>query len=182
MSKGWFFLSLVLVVSLLLAACGKATPAATPTPTPAPTPVATPAPTPIQITPSPVPLPGPTPAPTPTVAPTPVQISPSPVPLPGPKPADIEKGKQVYVANGCGACHTIAGLSSSPIGPELTHIGTVGATRKTGLSAESYIRESIIKPGAFLVSGFPPMMPPTYEQTLSAEDLTNLIAFLAAQK
>ena len=77
----------------------------------------------------------------------------------GPSP---DLGKQLIQQEPCGTCHTIAGVPgmNGAIGPELTHVGTVAATRKPGMSAEDYLNESIVNPTAFIVPGFPPAMPP----------------------
>ena len=53
----------------------------------------------------------------------------------------------------CSACHTIEGVAIGLIGPDLTHIGTEGAGRKPGTSAEAYIRESIMEPEDFVAEG-----------------------------
>ena len=47
--------------------------------------------------------------------------------MPAKLPAEplAARGEQVFVANGCGACHTIRGTSSDGvIGPDLTHVGS----------------------------------------------------------
>lgn len=36
----------------------------------------------------------------------------------------IAAGKKVFTDRGCGGCHTIAGVSTGTVGPELTKIGT----------------------------------------------------------
>lgn len=115
---------------------------------------------------------------TPTVAPTPAPATPAPTPSAA---EEIEEGKAVFTGKGgCMACHTVAGISTSPVGPELSHIGTVAATRQPGMSAEEYIKESITNPKAFVAEGFQPIMPePT---TLSEHDLEHLIAFLLSLK
>jgi hypothetical protein len=52
------------------------------------------------------------------------------------------------------------------------------ATRVSGLSAEEYIRESIITPTAFLVEGFSPVMPTTLGTDLTPQQIDDVIAFL----
>lgn len=87
-----------------------------------------------------------------------------------------ERGKAFFRdQGGCGTCHTMAGISAGTIGPELTHVATVAETRKPGLSAEGYIRESIQSPTAFVAPGFSPQMPPGLA---SGQNLEDLVAFL----
>jgi cytochrome c oxidase subunit II len=97
----------------------------------------------------------------------------------GPSP---ELGRQLVVEKGCGACHAIAGVQgmNGAIGPPLTNIGTVGATRKPGTSAEDYIRESIQQPNAFTAPGFPPGLMPVVP--MSDQELAAVVAYLASLK
>jgi|GEM_PF-669295 len=92
-------------------------------------------------------------------------------------------GEGVFIAKGCGGCHTIQGLSGAvgQVGPNLTNIGTVAATRKPGLSAEQYMRESIEQPGAFVVSGFAPVMP-ALRGTMSEAEYQALVNYLVSLK
>lgn len=95
----------------------------------------------------------------------------------------VARGKQVFLSVGCSGCHTIQGLSTGAVGPELTHIGTIAATMIPGTSAEDYIHQSIVDPSAFVVKGFPDnVMPKTFGQTLSSSQLSDLIAFLMSNK
>jgi mono/diheme cytochrome c family protein len=93
----------------------------------------------------------------------------------------IERGKQVYREKGCGTCHRIDD-SGGGIGPPLTHIGTVAASRKPGLGAEDYIRESIRDPGAYIVPGYPDTMPRGFDRRMSREDFDDLVQFLLTLK
>lgn len=91
-------------------------------------------------------------------------------------------GAQLFVAQGCNGCHIIKGQGGA-IGPNLSTIGAQAATRKPGMSAEAYLRESIVNPNAFVVSGYQAgVMPATYSQTLSSEQLDQLVAYLLEQK
>lgn len=103
-------------------------------------------------------------------------------------PSDIA---DLMISQGCGGCHTIQGVSgmAGAIGPELTHIGSVAAERiadpnYTGeaTTPEEYIRESIINPKAYVVDGFAPVMPETFKDSLSPEQLDALVEFLAGLK
>ncbi len=69
------------------------------------------------------------------------------------------------------------------MGPNLTQISKVGATRRDGVSAEDYIRESILNTNTFVVDGYQPnIMPQNYGEQLSGRELDDLIEFLLAQE
>ncbi len=87
------------------------------------------------------------------------------------------RGRQVYRGLDCGRCHQIAG-EGSRFGPELTHVGTVAATREPGVSAEAYIRESIVSPSAYIVPGYPDVMPHGLRLGISEGDLEALVTYL----
>ncbi|MBI2872720.1 MAG: c-type cytochrome [Chloroflexi bacterium] len=109
---------------------------------------------------------------------------PSSQPLPAPSDGavgTVERGRQVFTIN-CAACHAIEGLSTATVGPDLTHIGTVAATRRPGMTAEQYIRQSILEPGAFVVEGFLNIMIPTFGQILSTGDQDAVVAFMLGRK
>ncbi len=90
-----------------------------------------------------------------------------------------DPGRLVFSTHGWTGCHTIEGTSTATIGPDLTHIATVAATRKAPLSAEEYIRESIEEPGAFIVEGFEPLMP---KLAIAEGELEDLLEFLLDQE
>lgn len=95
----------------------------------------------------------------------------------------VEQGRVVYENAGCGACHTINGISTGVVGPNLTNIGEVAATRRDDMAAREYIRQSILAPNAFVVEGFAAnIMPQNFQDLLSEPDLEALIEFLLAQK
>ena len=77
----------------------------------------------------------------------------------------------------CGICHTVADAGTTgTIGPELSHIGTVAATR-TSLSAEEYIRQSIEEPTAFIAPDFAPLMTAGLKDALGG-DFEDVVAYL----
>ena len=101
-----------------------------------------------------------------------------------PEPAashPVARGRQVYQRNGCGTCHEPSlGNLFRAVGPPLDHIGTVAAARRPGLSAEEYLRQSIVDPGAFVVPGYPDSMPRALGDRLSGEDLAALVSYLSS--
>lgn len=86
--------------------------------------------------------------------------------------AEVEQGKQVFTANGCGACHTLAAAGTkATVGPDLDEA-------LPGKSA-SFIRESIVDPNAYIPPGYAKgIMPPTFGASLSSAELNALVTFL----
>ncbi|MCC7353988.1 MAG: c-type cytochrome [Anaerolineae bacterium] len=122
-----------------------------------------------------------------------------PLPTPGPTATPLpstaspeEQGKAVFLADktACKACHTIDTEPSAKglVGPNLTHIGTEAGTLVAGQSAGDYIRASIVNPNAFIAPKCPTgpctanVMPPTFGQQLSQQELDNLVAYLLSLK
>jgi len=89
--------------------------------------------------------------------------------------ASENPGETVFASEGCGACHefTPAGTDSQ-VGPSLDAIQPTG-----GKPLEEFIRESIVEPDAVIAAGFRPnVMPKTFNQTLSDEQLDDLVQYL----
>jgi hypothetical protein len=98
-------------------------------------------------------------------------------------PAPAKTPQEFFQKYGCGACHKHEkGGIAGAIAPDLTHIGTVGATRKPGMSARDYIRESILTPTAFVVPGMPPIMPPGFGDKITGGEFEMIVTFLADSK
>jgi cytochrome c oxidase subunit 2 len=96
-----------------------------------------------------------------------------PVAPAGAGPAQIAAaGKKVFLANGCGACHTLADAGTTgSIGPNL---GNVLKGKDV-----TFIRTSIVDPNAFIEKGYAPgIMPQTFGKTLSKDELAALVAYL----
>ncbi len=72
------------------------------------------------------------------------------------------------------------------LGPDLTHIGTDAETRKPGVSAEDYIRESIKDPEAFVAEGVERatagLMLASVTANLTDGQVDALVEFLLEQK
>lgn len=112
--------------------------------------------------------------------------SPTPIPLSAaapPLPPELQAGRQVFQEKGCVACHATEG-DTVLVGPPLTHIATVAETRKPGMSAEEYIRESILNPSAFIVPGFPgpPSPMPVFQGNITDQELDSLLKYLLSLK
>src|SRR5690349_444796 len=92
------------------------------------------------------------------------------------------EGKSLFAANGCGSCHklTDAGAAGT-VGPDLDTLATAAAKfgKPRGETPVQYVTESIEKPGAFVVPGFPNgVMPTTFGQSLTPAQLSALVKYL----
>jgi len=85
---------------------------------------------------------------------------------------DPSAGKEVFASAGCAGCHTFkAAGSSATIGPDLD-------TALQGKDA-AFVLESIVDPNKEIAAGFQPnIMPGTLGESLSDEQLADLVAFL----
>lgn len=91
----------------------------------------------------------------------------TPTPVPGNTPE--ERGKNLFTGMGCVGCHAINGQGGG-VGPELTNVYAKG---------EEYIHQSIVQPNAVIAEGFQPnLMPQTFGQQLSEENISDIIAYL----
>lgn len=92
---------------------------------------------------------------------------------------DPQRGMQVFTGVGtCSACHDVKS-GTTLVGPSLKGIASRAASRVPNLSAEAYIRESIVAPNKFVVSGFTAgLMPAQFESTLTKRQIDDVIAYL----
>ena len=83
---------------------------------------------------------------------------------------------------GCMTCHSLeAGVML--VGPSLANIGAEAGSMVSGLSAEEYLRQSIVEPNAYVVEGFGQgLMPVGYGDALSSQQLDDLVAYLLSLK
>jgi mono/diheme cytochrome c family protein len=96
---------------------------------------------------------------------------------------DVTAGKDLFVQGligtqaGCATCHSLEpGLIG--LGPSLAAAGAEAGGRVEGASAAVYLRESILAPNAYLVEGFAGIMPVTYGDELTEQQVADLVAFL----
>lgn len=95
-----------------------------------------------------------------------------------------ENGRTVFthfyeqVGFACETCHLVD-QETRLIGPGLLNIGERAETRVEGQTAEEYIRNSIIHPNDYIVEEYPEnLMPQTYADLLTPEELDALVAYL----
>jgi cytochrome c oxidase subunit 2 len=96
-------------------------------------------------------------------------------PATAPSTGTAQRGAQLFLENGCGACHTVRGTEAvGTIGPDLTHVGSRHSLAAGTLAneAEGFARWIVenqhIKPGNLM---------PSY-RTLSADELAAVAAYL----
>ena len=110
-----------------------------------------------------------------------------------------KRGREIFLdpAFSCFACHTIEalGIRGGQRGPDLSAAGKQAEMRKPGMSADDYLRESIVNPWACLTplpaSGlvecqaaadpaktYPQLMPPGFKERMTERQLDDLVAFL----
>lgn len=88
-------------------------------------------------------------------------------------------GERIFFGKGtCSVCHTIGQPGGRA--PDLMGIGARAATRKPGMSGTAYLVESLVNPTAFVVPGFPPIMPPANRPPvdLNRTELLAVVAYL----
>ena len=103
---------------------------------------------------------------------------------------DAIKGATLATAKGCAGCHITAAVGPAWLASsEQPGIGTRAATRYTesaytgkATSAEQYLVESIVQPGAHVAAGFNNIMPATFGQSLAAQDVADLVAYMQTLK
>jgi cytochrome c2 len=95
-------------------------------------------------------------------------------------PAQLVKaGEEIYQTKGtCEICHRIGQKGTRA--PDLAGVGGRAAKVKSGMSATQYLLESLINPGAFIVEGYPPIMPAVDKPpiALNRSEVWALTAFL----
>lgn len=90
-------------------------------------------------------------------------------------------GEGIFVARGCPTCHRPDTAARAPI---LT--GVLGRTVRlqsgeTLVADDTYVRESILRPAARVVAGYPPVMP-AFEGQISEEEIIQLMTYIRSLK
>ncbi|MFL5871569.1 MAG: c-type cytochrome [Solirubrobacterales bacterium] len=88
--------------------------------------------------------------------------------------ASTAEGSQLFESQGCTGCHTLAAAgSTATVGPVLDDV--------LKGKPKSFISESITDPNAEIAKGYPPnVMPQTFSQSMSPDELSALVAYLYA--
>jgi cytochrome c2 len=87
-------------------------------------------------------------------------------------------GKAVFTSAGCAACHTFTPAGSTgTIGPNLDRLKDYA--NKAGRPLEDFTTEAIIHPPAkYVPPGFANTMPTTFGQSLTTQQIADVVAFL----
>ncbi len=96
----------------------------------------------------------------------------------------VSSGKELFErvtlgsAAGCKTCHSLE-PGTVIIGPSMAEVGDQAALRVSGLTAEEYLKQSIVDPNAYIVEGFPgSVMPNTYVNDITEEEIDKLVAYM----
>lgn len=117
--------------------------------------------------------PAPEPAPEPGPSPEPPPPEPAPTTTGGAS-GSVEAGKTLFRVSGCGGCHAFAAAGTS---------GTTGPNLDESLAGKdaAYAEQAIVDPDAEVAEGYSPgVMPQTYEQQFSPEQIADLVTFLTS--
>ena len=103
---------------------------------------------------------------------------------------DVERGRQLYARSPCVGCHVIQGVSMSPVGPTLTHVGS-----RTTIAAGLYPNDAehlarwiknapLMKPGAIMPPQGKGIRDPRTNAagTLDDAQIADIVAYLLALK
>jgi cytochrome c551/c552 len=89
------------------------------------------------------------------------------------------RGEVLASETGCLACHTIDGAAG--VGP--TWKGVAGATRplvsgEQVVADNNYLFNSIVDPPSQVVSGFEPVMPTSFSDQLTQDEINDLVEYI----
>jgi len=105
-----------------------------------------------------------------------------------PAGGDVGAGEALFAQSsvgtqaGCTTCHSLE-PGVTLVGPSVANIGAEAGSRVSGVSAEDYLRQSILEPNAYVVEGFGEgIMPGGYGDELSEQQLNDLVAYLQSLK
>jgi mono/diheme cytochrome c family protein len=88
------------------------------------------------------------------------------------------KGATLFNSQGCNGCHTFTpARSTAKIGPDLDKLPQEAQRANRG-SLEQFTRESIENPSAYVEPGYKDGLMPNFGQTLSAKQISDLVAYL----
>ena len=91
---------------------------------------------------------------------------------------DIDSGESLFGSSGCSGCHSTG--ANRLVGPGLSGVGSAAETRVAGLTANEYLTASIVAPGDFVVPEYSNIMPATFGDTLSEQEIADLVAYLVS--
>jgi mono/diheme cytochrome c family protein len=101
--------------------------------------------------------------------------------------ADATDGKQLFntfqpaAGIACATCHHVDS-EERLVGPGLLNVAKRAQSRVQGLSAVEYLRQSIVRPSAYVVAGYADLMPKNWGHVFSSKQIDDLIAYLLTLK
>ncbi len=96
--------------------------------------------------------------------------------------ADMAAAETLSLANGCTGCHNLD-PDVVGAGPTWYDMGDTAVNRIKGVSPADYLYQSIVATNDYVVDGFTAgIMPQTFGDTLSDEDIGNLVGYLLSQQ
>ena len=90
--------------------------------------------------------------------------------------ADPAVGEELVELYGCTVCH--GGDNAGRLAPGYTGLSGIAEERRPPLTAEAYVYEAIIYPGAHTVEGYTNNMPRIYDSQITDDDLGDIIAYI----
>ncbi len=106
------------------------------------------------------------------------------------EPGDAVRGEKLYRQTiigtgnsaGCVTCHSLE-PDVTLVGPSHAMIGADAANRVPGMSAEDFLRESIVDPNEEIPDGFTVgVMYSNYKKELSPQEVEDLVAYMLTLK
>jgi mono/diheme cytochrome c family protein len=93
----------------------------------------------------------------------------------------VAAGEAIF--RGKGQCTTCHGIGRAGRGPDLAGVGARAGSRKPGMKASAYLIESLLTPSAYVVEGFPNIMPVINKPPigLNRSEIWAAVAFLESQ-
>jgi cytochrome c oxidase subunit II len=98
-----------------------------------------------------------------------------------PLPGDPDNGRVIYETGGevgipCASCHSLDGTKI--VGPSWQGLAERAGTRVVGMSGIDYLRESIRNPSAVVVEDYADVMPHSFGEALTDDEIDDVIAFI----
>lgn len=87
-----------------------------------------------------------------------------------------KKGEAVFKEH-CASCHSLI-PDSIVVGPSLAGVASRAGNRVPGMDADEYMHASILEPESYLVDGYKNLMPATFSELLTQEEIEALVSFL----